>query len=56
MLGKFLMACGVYVGLAAVIGGAILLVMRAEDAKIWPLCVVALAYLIAFAKIGCDEH
>lgn len=56
MLGKFLLACAVYVALGAVIGGAILLVMRDEGAKIWPLCLVALIYLVAFVKIGCDEH
>ena len=56
MFGKFLAALGVYLALGAVIGWCILFVMRPEGAKVWPLCLVLLAYVVAFTKIGCVEH
>ena len=56
MLGKLLAACGVYVALGAVIGWCILFVMQPEGAKVWPLVLVVIAYLVAFTKIGCTEH
>ncbi len=56
MLGKFLAACGVYLALGAVIGWCILFVMRPEGAKIWPLCLVGLGYLVAVTRIGCADH
>lgn len=56
MLGKFLAALGVYVVLGAVICWCILMVMRPEAPKIWPLCLVLLGYVVAITKIGCTEH
>ncbi len=56
MLRKFLMACMVYLVLGAVIGWCILLVMKPEGSKVWPLCLVLAGYVAAVTKIGCTEH
>lgn len=62
VLGKFLIACGVYLVMGAVIGWCILFLMRVKVDDVWslllavgPLCVVVLAYLVAFVWIGCSE-
>ena len=62
VLGKFLIACGVYLLMGAVIGWCILFLMsvQVDDFRslllaIGPLCVAVLAYLAAFAWIGCSE-
>ena len=62
MLGKFLIACGVYLVMGAVMGWCILFLMNAKVDGVWswllavgPLCAVVLAYLAAFAWIGCSE-
>ena len=62
VLGKFLIACGVYLAMGAVIGWGILFLMSVRVDDVWslllavgPLCVVTLVYLAAFAWIGCSE-
>ena len=61
-LGKFLIACGAYLVMGAAIGWSILFLMSVKVDDVWslllavgPLCVVVLAYLAAFAWIGCSE-
>ena len=62
VLGKFLIACGVYLVMGAVIGWCILFLMSVRVDGVWslllavgPLCVAVLAYLAAIAWIGCSE-
>ncbi len=62
VLGKFLIACGAYLVMGAAIGWSILFLMSVKVDDVWslllavgPLCVVVLAYLAAFAWIGCSE-
>ena len=47
---KFLAAVVAYLVIGAVLGGGILLAVRGSY---WLLAVSALAYVVAFAKIGC---
>jgi hypothetical protein len=47
---KLLMAIGVYLGIALVLGGGMLLTMKGNP---WLLIVGSLAYAVAFAKLGC---
>jgi hypothetical protein len=47
---KFLLAILAYLAMAAVLGWGILLTVRGEP---WLLIVGFLAYVIAFAKLGC---
>ena len=56
------MACGAYLAMGAVIGWCILFLMSVQVDDFWslslavgPLCVAVLAYLVAFAWIGCSE-
>ena len=62
VLGKFLIACGVYLVIGAVIGWCILFLMSVQVDDVWslllavgPLCVAVLVYLAAFVWIGCSE-
>lgn len=62
VLGKFLIACGVYLVMGAVIGWGILFLMSAQVdgvmsllLAVGPLCLAVLAYLVAFVWIGCSE-
>lgn len=50
---KFFMSIVVYLLLAAVLGWGILLMVHGSP---WLLIVASLAYVVAFAKIGCMTH
>ena len=50
---KFILSCVVYVGIGVVLGAAI---MKAVNGHPWWLVISALAYVIAFARIGCISH
>lgn len=50
---KFFMAIVVYLLIGAVLGWGILLLIKGSP---WLLIAAFLAYVIAFAKIGCISH
>ena len=59
MLGRFLLACGVYVLMAAVLGLCILRMMNTDlgiVSRLWPLALASAAFMVAFVRIGCREE